>query len=144
MHGGMNLDNKIQEGFILSLDGDIAHVRVAPNADCDNCGQCNTVHVELYAVNKVNAKIGQKVRFVMPDDNMLKVAFMAFIVPMISLILGIYLGNSVASSLSMNTTAGSFMGAILFLALSLLFVYNYDKNFKNNKKNFPHIIDIVR
>ncbi|MBP9044630.1 MAG: SoxR reducing system RseC family protein, partial [Spirochaetes bacterium] len=114
------------------------------NADCDNCGQCNTVHVELYAVNKVNAKIGQKVRFVMPDDNMLKIAFMAFIVPMISLILGIYLGNSAASSLALNTTAGSFIGAILFLALSLLFVYNYDKNFKNNKKNFPHIIDIVR
>lgn len=144
MHGAMNLDNKVQEGFILSIDGDVAHVRVAPNADCDNCGQCNTVHVELYALNKVNAKIGQKVRFVMPEDNMLKVAFMAFIVPMISLILGIYAGNSLAVYTGVNENFGAFLGAIIFFALSLFLVYNYDKRFKKNKKNFPHIIEIVR
>jgi len=90
MHNSMNLDNNIQEGFILSIKGDIAHVRVPPNADCGTCGSCETSHAELYAYNAVNAKIGQKVRFTMANDNMIKTAFMIFMFPLFSIFAGIY------------------------------------------------------
>ena len=62
MHDNINLQDEIQEGFIMNLDGDLAKVRVAPNADCDNCGACNIVHMEILAYNPIAAKPGQKVK----------------------------------------------------------------------------------
>lgn len=144
MHANMDLDKNIQEGFILSLEGDIAHVRVAPNADCDNCGQCNTVHVELYAYNAANAKIGQKVKFIMADESMIKIAFMVFMFPLMSILAGIYVGSVLASYVNINSSLASFLGVAVFLPSAIFFVYTYDKKFKHNKKNFPHIIEVIR
>jgi len=50
MHEHITIPEEIQEGFILSVDGDLAKIRVAPNADCDNCGQCAIAHVEIIAI----------------------------------------------------------------------------------------------
>lgn len=144
MHASMNLDNDIQEGFILSIDGDIAHVRVAPNADCDNCGQCDIVHVELYAHNEVNAQIGQKVKFTMAQDNMIKIAFMIFMVPLLSIFAGLYIGSVSASYFDINGTAASFIGVLVFLSAAIFTVYSYDRKFRFNKKNYPKIIEVVR
>ena len=143
MHNSMNLDNNIQEGFILSIKGDIAHVRVAPNADCGTCGSCETSHVELYAYNAVNAKIGRKVRFTMANDNMIKIAFMIFIFPLFSIFAGIYSGTELASHYGLNSNVMSFLGAVIFLAAAVFIVYLYDKKFKHNKKKFPQVIEVV-
>lgn len=144
MHGNMNLDKNIQEGFILSLEGDIAYVRVAPNADCDNCGQCNIVHLELYAYNAANAKIGQKVKFVMADGSMIRIAFMVFMFPLISILTGIYAGSVFAQYVKINSSLASFLGVTIFLPAAIFFVYTYDKKFKHNRKNFPYIIEVIR
>lgn len=144
MHDSINLQDEIQEGFIMNIDGDLAKVRVAPNADCDNCGSCNIVHMELLAYNAVNAAPGQKVKFTMIQDNMLKISFMIFILPLISLFAGLYAGSLVSTIFNINKTGAMTAGGLLMIGLAIAIIFIYDKKYKLNKSNFPQIIEVIK
>jgi sigma-E factor negative regulatory protein RseC len=144
MHENINLEDEVQEGFILQLDGDLAKLRVAPNADCDNCGACNIVHMELLAYNPVNATPGQKVRFTMIQDNMLKISFMIFIFPLLSLFAGLYAGSLLSPILNINNTGAMTAGGLLTVAMAIVIIYIYDKKYKLNRSNFPQIIEVIK
>jgi len=144
MHENINLQDEVQEGFILKLDGDLAKIRVAPNADCDNCGACNIVHMELLAYNPVNAAPGQKVKFTMIQDNMLKISFMIFILPLLCLFTGLYAGSLVSSIYKISATGAMTIGGVLMVGLAIAFIFFYDKNYKLNKSNFPQIIEVIK
>ncbi len=144
MHENINLEDRIQEGFIMHLEGDLAKVKVAPNAECDNCGACNIVHMEILAHNPVMAAPGQKVRFTMIQDNMLRISFMIFILPLLSLFAGLYAGSLVSSILNINNTGAMAAGGMLMVALAVVIIYFYDKNYKKNRSNFPQIIEVIK
>ncbi|HNX24465.1 MAG TPA: SoxR reducing system RseC family protein [Spirochaetota bacterium] len=144
MHDNINLEDEIQEGFIVQLDGDLAKVRVAPNADCDNCGACNIVHMEILAYNPVKATPGQKVKFTMIQDNMLKISFMIFIFPLLSLFTGLYSGSLVSSIYKINNTGAMTTGGLLMFCLAIVIIFFYDKKYKLNKSNFPQIIEVIK
>ena len=144
MHDNINLQDEVQEGFILQLDGDLARLRVAPNAECDNCGSCNIVHMELLAYNRVKATPGQKVKFTMIQDNMLRISFMIFILPLLSIFAGLYAGSLLAKILMLNEAASMTAGVFLFLTSAIFIVYTYDKRYKQNKSNFPQIIEVIK
>lgn len=144
MHEHITVPEEIQEGFIISIDGDLAKVRVAPNADCDNCGQCNIVHMEILAYNAVNATIGQKIKFTMAPESMMKISFMIFILPLLSVFAGIYGGSLLASFLNISEVASSVSGALILLATAIFIIYFYDKQYKLNKSNFPQVIEVIK
>jgi len=144
MHDNINLQDEVQEGFILQLDGDLAKLRVAPNADCDNCGSCNIVHMELLAYNRVKATPGQKVKFTMIQDNMLRISFMIFVLPLLSIFAGLYAGSLAAMFFKLNETALMTAGFFLFLSAAIFIIYTYDKKYKQNKSNFPQIIEVIK
>jgi len=144
MHNNINLEDEVQEGFIMSIEGDLAKLKVAPNADCDNCGSCNIIHMELLAYNPVNAAPGQKVKFTMIQDNMLKISFMIFILPLLMLFAGLYAGSLVSSIYNINNTGAMTAGGFLMVALAVVIIFSYDKKYKLNKSNFPQIIEVIK
>ncbi|NLV68885.1 MAG: SoxR reducing system RseC family protein [Spirochaetes bacterium] len=143
MHNDIVPQSEIQEGFIINLQGDLAKIRVAPNADCDNCGACDMKHMELLAYNAVNARPGQKVRFTMASDGMMKIAFMIFGLPLLAVLAGLYTGSIAASVLNLNLAVFMTAGVIIFLAAAIAIIYFYDKKYKLNKSNFPQIIEVI-
>ncbi len=143
MHNDIIPQDDVQLGFIMKLEGDLAKVRVAPNADCDNCGACDIKHMEIVAYNAVKATPGQKVRFTMIKDNMVTISFMIFVLPMLSLFAGLYAGSLAASLFRLNETALTAAGGILFLMIAIVIIYKYDKKYKSNKSNFPQIIEVI-
>ena len=143
MHNDIIPQDEVQEGFIINLEGDLAKVRVAPNADCDNCGACDIKHMEIIAYNPVKATPGQKVRFTMANDSMVRISFMIFVLPLLSIFAGLYGGSLIASLFSLNETAFMTAGAALFLAAAVAIIYSYDKKYKLNKSNFPQIIEVI-
>jgi len=144
MHDNINLQDDIQEGFIMNIEGDLAKIKVAPNADCDNCGSCNIAHMEILAYNPVKAAPGQKVKFTMVQENMLKISFMIFIFPLLSLFAGLYAGSLVSSFYKINTTGATAAGGLLMVGLAIAIIFFYDKKYKLNKSNFPQIIEVIK
>lgn len=143
MHNDIVPQDEIQEGFIIKLEGDLARIKVAPNADCDNCGACDMKHMEIIAYNPVKATTGQKVRFIMAQGSMLKISFMLFVMPLLSVFIGLYAGSLAASAFSLNQTALMTAGAFVFLAVAVAIIFFYDKKYKLNKSNFPQIIEVI-
>jgi sigma-E factor negative regulatory protein RseC len=143
MHNDIVPQGDIQEGFIINLQGDLAKIRVAPNADCDNCGVCDIKHMELLAYNAVNARPGQKVRFTMANDGMVKIAFMIFGLPLLAVLAGLYAGSLAAAALNLNQAALMTAGVVIFLAATVSIIYFYDKKYRLSKSNFPQIIEVI-
>lgn len=143
MHNDIIPQDDVQMGFIMNLEGDLAKVRVAPNADCDNCGACDIKHMEILAYNAVNAAPGQKVRFTMANDGMIRISFMIFVMPLLAVFAGLYTGSVMAASLKLNQAALMTAGVALFLGTAIAIIYYYDKKYKLNKSNFPQIIEVI-
>lgn len=135
---------EIAEGFILKNEGDLAMVKVAAGPDCDNCQTCDIPHMEILAFNPLNAIPGQKVKFTMPESGMLKISFLLFLFPLISIFAGIYAGMIISSGSSLNETMVMTISGIMFFAASVACIYFYDKKYRLNKKNFPQIIEVIK
>ncbi|HOP63489.1 MAG TPA: SoxR reducing system RseC family protein [Spirochaetota bacterium] len=136
-------DDNLQEGFILRLDGEFAKIRVSGHADCDNCQSCDVANMEIVAYNFVQAAVGQKVRFLMVEDSMIKISVMLFLFPLLSIFTGLYAGSLLAALLNFNQTALMTIGAFLFLSVAIVIIYFYDKRYKLNKSNFPQVIEVI-
>ena len=143
MHNDIIPQDDVQTGFIMNLEGDLAKIRVAPNANCDNCGACEIKHMEIIAYNSVKARPGQKVKFTMANDSMVKISFMIFAMPLLAIFAGLYLGSLAASISGLNQTALMTAGFFLFLGAAIAIIYFYDKKYKLNKSNFPQIIEVI-
>lgn len=143
MHNDIVPQDEVQMGFIINLEGEFAKIRVAPNADCDNCGACDIKHMEIVAYNPVKAKPGQKVRFTMANDRMLQISFMIFVLPLLSIFAGLYAGSLVSSLAGLNQAASMTAGTFIFLGAAVAIIFFYDKKYKLNKSNFPQIIEVI-
>lgn len=134
---------EIAEGFVVKNEGDLARVKVAMGANCDNCQTCDIPHMEILAYNQLNASPGQKVRFTMPESSMLKISFILFLFPLISIFAGIYAGMAISSVSGLNQTMVMTVCGILFFAVSVACIFFYDRKYRVNKDNFPQIIEVI-
>lgn len=132
-----------QEGIVLENIGDFAKIQVLANPECENCGGCNTSGITVTAYNKINAVPGNKVRMTLSQNSMLKISFMLFLFPLMSIFSGLYVGKITAAHFQFNQTLSISIGAVLFLLLSVLIISIYDKKFKLNKSNFSTIIEVI-
>ncbi|HON17429.1 MAG TPA: SoxR reducing system RseC family protein [Spirochaetota bacterium] len=134
----------IQEGFILQqLEDGFVKIRVSGHANCDNCQSCDVANLEIIAYNPLSATVGQKVKFIMVEENMLKIAVMVFLFPLLSVFVGLYTGYLIAIATNMSKGGFMFGGACVFLAIAIVIIYMYDKKFKLNKSNFPQVIEVI-
>lgn len=77
----------IERGFVLTTKGDFAEVRIERNSACGSCGKCGMTekqkHVDFYVKNTLNAKPNEIVEIDIPEGNSAKLAFVAYILPII-------------------------------------------------------------
>lgn len=115
-----------QVGRIVEIVGDKAKVLVKRGEVCGKCGGCGISlsgkgENYLQALNTVNATVGQTVRVTSDTGQVLKASFVVYIVPILSLLTGIWLGQLLDGDLS-----GLILG-VVFLLLSYLVVRAYDR-----------------
>lgn len=76
-----------ERGYVLKNKGDFSQVRIERNSACGSCGKCgmteNQKHVDFYVENTLNAKTNDLVEIDIPDANTAKLAFVAYILPLI-------------------------------------------------------------
>ena len=134
----------IEEGFVIELEGDFAKVHVIPHSGCENCQMCDAAGMVILVNNPLKAVPGQRVKFTLAENNMMKISFILFLFPLVSIFAGLYAGSLMASMFNFNQTAAMAICAILFLAVSVAVIYFYDKKYKLNKTNFPQIIEVIK
>ena len=135
---------KTEEGLVLEVINDVAKIKVGRHSDCSNCGACpGSDSIIISAINKVGAKPGQRVAFQMKEVNVLRAAFVVFIVPLIAISIGVLLGEFIGGYFGSITYTFQIMGGIIAFLLSLIFIKLFDKATTANQKTQPVIISIL-
>ena len=139
-----------QQGYIVEIvDSVTAKLKLKRHFACTSCGKCATTSEEKYIIveadNTIGAKVGDRVEVNMETVNVLKAAFIAYVTPLVALLVG---------------TVGSFYGlkaigiennielfsAIIGLALMLMAFFilkKNDKKFRDSKEYIPIVTKII-
>ncbi|WP_378953112.1 SoxR reducing system RseC family protein [Pelosinus sp. sgz500959] len=137
--------DKQQEGIVLEvIGGNLAKVKTSRHNDCENCGACpgNSAMV-LEALNDIGAKPGQRVAIEVREINMLKAAFIVYILPLIAVFFGAIAGGAVAERLGNAVLWWQITGGMLALILSVIYIKYFDNAARTDVKMQPIIVRIL-
>jgi sigma-E factor negative regulatory protein RseC len=130
-------------GVVLETDAATAKVKINRHGECSNCGACPGDSAMVIDVrNKICAKPGQRVIINMPEDNMLKAAFVVYLIPLIAAVIGYSVGVAISTAVGINSTFTEVLFSFLFVAVSIVNIKSFDKSAKNGKLSQPEIVRI--
>ena len=95
------------------------------------------------ALNRANAHPGQRVLVTMKEVNMLKAAFIVYILPLLALFAGMVAGGYVAAFFIAETIWGQGVGALAALLLSIYYIRHTDRQAGRDTAQKPVIIEIL-
>jgi len=118
-----------EEGIVIKLEGDTASVRATKTEACEGCSAQSSCHamgggkeMEINAINDVAAQVGDRVLLSFDTPSLLKATFLLYIVPVIALILGAGVGQTLSKPLDLDPSVGSCLLAFSFFAIAAVFV----------------------
>ena len=136
---------KTEQGIVVEVIDNVAKIRVGRHNDCKNCGACpGSDSVIISATNKLGAKPGQRVAFQMKEVNVLRAAFVVFILPLVAIFIGVLLGGFIGGLIGINIHVCQTIGGILTFLLSLVFIKLFDRATTKSEKTQPVIISILQ
>jgi sigma-E factor negative regulatory protein RseC len=136
-----------QVGQIVDVKENIAVVLVRRHDVCSKCGGCGVAvsgsgenYVE--AQNVINAAVGQTVKVVTDTAHVLKASFVVYMVPMLALLVGIYVGQLLDGAFGILARFDIIMG-IAFLVGSYVIVRGYDKKMASDGRISASVIEVL-
>lgn len=132
-----------ERGYVLKSKGKYAQVRIERNSACGQCGKCgmteNQKHVDFYVENTLNAQENDIVEIDIPDANTAKLAFVAYILPLIPALVLLFV--------SVGLQWQDWLSAVLFfvgLAVGYAVVALIDKLHKRKWASSPVLKSIIK
>ena len=138
-----------QCGVITQIKDTRATVLMQRHSMCSSCNACSMGHsnrkIEIEAINDIDAQVGQWVEIDMDKQNFLMATFIAYGIPFLTLILGIFMGTLILSNLqpNKNTEIYAALLGFVFMFTSYFIIRKNEKSFKTNRRFIPSIVGIV-
>ena len=127
-----------ESGVVIKNTGEYVDVRMVPNGACENCGACFLDHSKLQTLHikqHVNANPGDPVQVEVVPTFALKSAFLLFMLPLLMLVIGYYLFQSVFYIPGINAVYQGILGGSLGIILTYVVVHYYDKKLQKSGKS---------
>ena len=112
-----------EKGIVTKLESTTTWVTTTRTSACETCAAksaCRTLgggkEMEVEALNPVGAKMGDRVVIGFETSALVKISFLIYIVPIISMILGAIIGQKIALSYHYNGSALPAIGGFLFFS----------------------------
>lgn len=134
---------KEQEGIVIDLNNHTAKVKVARHGDCENCGACPGNNAMVLEVNNtIGAKKGDHVVFELKDTNMLKAAFIVYLLPLILIFIGVQAGLLFTRLNNESASIFGVIGGVIAFIISIAFIAYYEKMSRTNIHRLPKVVRI--
>lgn len=115
----------------------ISYVRPDACAKCGGCGSMNqTGVIEL----KADCAVGNWVKVVLPDSRFMSATLVAYIIPLICFLVGLFAGFKLSSGSELWALGGSLIG----LAVSLLILRINEKRIAGKPEWTPHVAEVYQ
>lgn len=122
---------KEEEGIVIAIDGKMAKVRASRHSDCENCGACpGDLATVMDVYNPVDAKVGQRVSIEISETNMLKAAFIVYLLPLLTAFIGFLFGRWVSQNYGFPALLSEVGATIIAFVLTLVYIKYYDRAMK--------------
>lgn len=139
-----------QQGYIVGIiDEKTAKLKMQRHSACASCGKCTTTSEKKDIVvevdNSIGAKLGDRVAVNMESMNILKAVGIAYIFPLISLLIGT-IGTYYVLQLIENTknieVISSTVG-IIIMVISFFILRKNDSKLRESRQYIPIITKII-
>jgi len=126
---------------IVSEEGNYAKIEIirasACGEKCGSCsGGCSSTGIYVKALNEAGGKPGQMVKIELETSTVMKAAFLAYVLPLIMLVLGVLLGAYIHPRLDFNISSEAlsllFGVAFLIISYGILKVFDISYSSKGN------------
>lgn len=123
----------------------MAKVKASRHSDCENCGSCpGTNAIIVDALNPVGAQKGQRVAVEVKQVNLLKAAFVVYMLPLIAATAGaLATGYVPMVEQAANPIGYQIGGGLVAFGLSVLYIRYFDRNARTDDKMRPVITRIL-
>lgn len=139
-----------QQGYIIEIiDEKTAKLKMQRHSACASCGKCVTSSEKKDIVvevdNTIGAKVGDHVEVNMESINVLKATAIAYIIPLIALLVGTIGTYYVLemTSLGINIEIISGIVGIVFMLTTFLMLKKNDKKFRDSKEYIPIVTRVL-
>ncbi|MGO0882068.1 SoxR reducing system RseC family protein [Clostridioides difficile] len=141
-----------QQGFIMEIvDDRTAKLKMQRHSACAACGKCATAdsseskEILVEVDNTIGAKVGDHVEVSMDNMNVLKAAVMAYIIPLVALLVGTIGTFYVLGAIGMTSGVEAISGlvGICLTVICYLYLKKNDKKFRDSREFIPVITRIL-
>ncbi len=138
-----------QTGMIIDKKENMATLKMQRHSACGSCGGCGMGkekgNIMIEALNKIDADIGDFVEVDIEAPNLLKGAFIAYVIPLAFLLGGMLGGNVVLKGIQYNGNIemGSALIGLILMAITFLIIKINEPKLKKSEEYTPIITNIV-
>lgn len=142
-----------QQGYIIEIvDNKTAKLKMQRHSACASCGKCQTLSSESKEIlvevdNSIGAKQGDHVEVNMENMNVLKATALAYVVPLIFLLVGTivsyFMLDMIISTQGIIVELISGIIGIILMLLSYVILKRNDSKFRDSRKFIPVITKII-
>ena len=140
-----------EEGIVIKTDLTTAWVKTTKTHACEGCAaraSCNVMgggkEMEVEAINHAGAKVGEKVVLFFETSPLLKATFMLYVLPILFLMAGAFIGHKMASFINFDASLVSAITGFLFFGLIVLFVRARGNKMAKKDEYRPKVIKIIK
>jgi len=142
----------LEEGIITKVPGaDTAYIVTRRATACEGCSERHICHassgdkeIEVEAANPVHAEPGDTVMVAFKTNQLVLLAFMLYICPIIALVIGAVLGDSIAPNFNGDRSIFAAVFGFLFFGVALGAIKLKDKQAKKTGQYRPVIVQIKK
>ncbi len=139
-----------EQGIVIKVETKTAWIKTTKTGACESCSvksSCHTLgggkEMEVEAINEAGARIGDQVIIGFETASLLKVSFLVYIFPILGLIAGAIVGDTVASYFSMNKSLSALLIGGFAFFLCYLFIRKKGKQLAKDPGYRPKVIRIL-
>lgn len=139
-----------REGVVTQrIDENIIEVKLMRNSACGHCHECSygddSKDVRITVTDTLGAEKGDIIEINLGDRNVLKAAFIAYTIPLIALLLGIFGTNSFFNYLNYNNAEQiSAIVGIVFMSITYIIIRKFDKKFRDSNEYLANSVKIIQ
>jgi sigma-E factor negative regulatory protein RseC len=139
----------IEKGTVEKVLGNKALVKIGRSSACSTCESRSSCHVEgdkkivIEVKNTLGAGEGETVELSMPTGSVLKASAAVYILPVLGLMLGAFLGKVFSGLLALGFTASAIAGGAAGLGLSIAVLIYFDRSVRSRPEYHPQMKRII-
>jgi sigma-E factor negative regulatory protein RseC len=141
-----------EEGVVFKMgapEAGTAWVKTTRTNACESCSSRHACHaegpsqeMEVEALNTARAHVGDRIILNISSTSLLKATFLLYVFPVLAMIAGALLGQTLALRQSMNVSALSVLFAFLAFGVAFLVIRILGRQLAKNGRYQPEIIKI--